>query len=84
MKVANYLASGICLFLTLTDLESWMRILLLTLGVISGIFSLFVSIIKWYKSAKEDGSIDLSEIEDLVNTIQDEITEVITNVKDNN
>ena len=84
MKIANYLASGICLFLTLTDLESWMRILLLSLGVLSGAFSLLVSVVKWYKAAKADGSIDLDEIEELVTTIEDSITEVIANVENNN
>lgn len=47
-----------------------LQIVLLVIGILSAIFSLFINIYTWYKKAKADGKIDndeLDELRDIVN-----------------
>lgn len=62
--------------------EHWVNIICAIIGVVIAIISgLVIPLIKWYKSAKEDGKIDADEIAeggqiiaDGLNDIKDELT----------
>ena len=67
MKDTNalgWLGSGITI-LTGAISQDVMQIILLVIGIISALFSLFVNIYTWWKKAKQDGKITQEELDEL-------------------
>lgn len=48
-----------------------LQVILLVIGILSALFSLFVNIYTWYKRAKADGKIDAKEIKELKDIVED-------------
>lgn len=51
--------------LTGTLSQDVMQVVLLVIGIISALFSLFVNIYTWWNKAKKDGKITAEEVEEL-------------------
>lgn len=67
MKDNNVLAwcgSAVTIF-TGAIAQDIMQIVLLIIGILSGLFSLFVNIWVWYNKAKADGKITKEEVDEL-------------------
>lgn len=48
-----------------------LQIVLLVIGILSALFSLFINIHTWYKKAKADGKIDKDELEELKHIVDE-------------
>lgn len=87
MNKDNNVISWICsIFTTLTgamSTEELMRIILLVLGIVSGVVSLSYNIYVWYRKAKSDGKISKEEIEDAVGIIKNGVDEIEDEIKKN-
>lgn len=57
--------------LTGTLSQDILQIVLLVIGIMSALFSLFVNIYTWYKKAKADGKIDSEELKELHDIVND-------------
>ena len=57
-----WITSAITTLLGATSVEDVARVILLIIGIISGLFSLTFNIYCWYKKAKADGKITAEEI----------------------
>lgn len=68
-NVGAWIGSGITL-LTGGLSQDILQVVLLVVGVISALFSLFVNIYTWYKKAKRDGKIDEKEAEELKDIVE--------------
>lgn len=88
MNKESNLISWVCsIFTTLTGAmttEELMRVILLVLGIISGIVSLAYNIYVWYKKAKSDGKITKEEIEEAVGIIKNGVDEIEDEIKKTN
>lgn len=88
MNKENNLISWVCsIFTTLTGAmttEELMRVILLVLGIVSGIVSLAYNIYVWYKKAKSDGKITKGEIEEAVGIIKNGVDEIEDEIKKTN
>ena len=67
MKDTNALgwAGSAVTILTGTLSQDVMQVILLIIGIVSALFSLFVNIYTWWKKAKQDGKITQEEVDEL-------------------
>lgn len=72
MKDNNVLAwiGSIVTVVTGSLSQDVLQIILLVIGIMSALFSLFVNIYTWYKRAKADGKIDSKEIKELKDIVE--------------
>lgn len=69
-NILAWLCSGLTI-ITGTMAQDIIQIILLVIGVISGLFSLFVNIYTWWKKAKADGKITKEEVDELHDIVKD-------------
>lgn len=75
-NVLAWICSGVTTLIGATSVEEVARIILLILGIVSGLFSLAYNIYCWYKRAKADGKITPDEIAEAHDIIQKGIDDI--------
>ena len=75
-NIPSWIASAITTVLGAASVEQVFSIILLIVGILSGLFSLAFNIYCWYKKAKEDGQITKSELEEGAKILNDGIQDL--------
>ena len=71
--------------MNLETAEHWVNIGCAIVGVLIAIVSgLVIPLLKWYKQAKQDGKIDVDEIEDAAEIVKDGLEKTVESIKENN
>lgn len=78
----SWVTSIFTTFLGATSVETVARIVLLILGIISGLFSLAFNIYCWYKKSNKDGKITPDEIKEGIDIINNGIDDIKNNTED--
>lgn len=69
----GWIASGINVFLTASQVDEYFRYIQLALTILTTLITISYSLYNWYKKAKSDGIISKDEIKDGINIIKDSI-----------
>lgn len=75
-NLISWVGSSICTTLGLTSTSEVEGIILLTIGIISGLVSLAYDIYLWYKKATADKKITDYELEELRKTVNEDISNI--------
>lgn len=84
MKNIDYVSNGVAVLFTALQTDRLLQIISLVLTIISVLTSLFFTIFKWVKEAKQDGQIDVNEIielHDKVNEHIDALNDIVENAQ---
>lgn len=74
---------GVALGISLAEVQMWLGIIITIINIVIILIRGILSLVKWFKKAKEDGKIDAKEIDEAINIIDDTIDN-INNKCDNN
>ena len=83
-NIPAWVTSALTTILGATSVEEVTRVVLLIVGIISGLFSLAYNIYCWYKKAKEDGKITSDEIKEGVKIIDEGVKDIHEKTKGDN
>lgn len=83
-NIPAWIASSLTTILGVATAEEIARLILLIIGIVSGIFSLAFNIYCWYKKAKEDGRITREELEEGAHIIRDGVENIIEKTEGDN
>lgn len=81
-NIVSWAGSAICTAIACMNIGEIENIILLTIGILSGIVSLAFDIYLWYKKAHADKKITTDEVKNLKDTISDDtknISDIIEN-----
>lgn len=80
-NIVSWFASFICTAIGFIDTETVERIILLSLGIISGLVSLAFNIYNWCVKANQDKKITKEEVKELKDIVDDGIKDIEDKIK---